>query len=117
LHSRRQDEEVQLYAFDILAFDGEDLRWLPLSMRNTNLARLLRSRPNGIFVAPFEQGEIGPDLFRAACNWGLRGPGVEAGGSPLSRRSIERLGQDQEPQASRRLMWTSRWQQRCGRGV
>jgi bifunctional non-homologous end joining protein LigD len=26
LHSRRQDEEVQLYAFDILALDGEDLR-------------------------------------------------------------------------------------------
>jgi hypothetical protein len=28
-------------------------------------------RPDGIFVAPFEQGEIGPDLFRAACNMGL----------------------------------------------
>src|SRR6201984_2743147 len=26
-----------------------------------------------IFVAPFEQGEIGPDLFRAACNMGLEG--------------------------------------------
>ena len=24
--------------------------------------------PDGIFVAPFEQGEIGSDLFRAACN-------------------------------------------------
>jgi hypothetical protein len=29
LHSRRQEEEVQLYAFDILALDGEDLRSLP----------------------------------------------------------------------------------------
>jgi hypothetical protein len=38
LHSRRQDEAVQLYAFDILALDGEDLRPLPLSMRKTNLA-------------------------------------------------------------------------------
>jgi ATP-dependent DNA ligase len=72
-HSRRHDEEVQLYAFDILALDGEDLRSLPLSMRKTNLARLLRGRPDGIFVAPFEQGEIGPDLFRAACNMGLEG--------------------------------------------
>jgi bifunctional non-homologous end joining protein LigD len=26
-----------------------------------------------IFVAPFEQGEIGPDLFRAACGMGLEG--------------------------------------------
>lgn len=27
----------------------------------------------GIFTAPFEQGEIGPDLFRAACKLGLEG--------------------------------------------
>jgi ATP-dependent DNA ligase len=73
LHSRKQDDEVQLYAFDILALDGEDLRTLPLSLRKTNLARLLARRPDGIFVAPFEQGEIGPDLFRAACNMGLEG--------------------------------------------
>jgi bifunctional non-homologous end joining protein LigD len=73
LHSRKHDDEVQLYAFDILALDGEDLRPLPLSLRKTNLARLLARRPDGIFVAPFEQGEIGPDLFRAACNMGLEG--------------------------------------------
>jgi bifunctional non-homologous end joining protein LigD len=73
LRSRKQDNEVQLYAFDILALDGEDLRQLPLSMRKTNLARLLARRPDGIFVAPFEHGEIGPDLFRAACNMGLEG--------------------------------------------
>jgi len=24
-------------------------------------------------IAPFEQGEIGPDLFRAACDMGLEG--------------------------------------------
>jgi ATP-dependent DNA ligase len=28
---------------------------------------------DGIFAAPFEQGEIGPDLFRAACRLGLKG--------------------------------------------
>ena len=67
---------MQLYAFDILALDGEDLRGLPLSLRKTNLARLLERRPDGIFVAPFDQDEIGPDLFRAACNMGL---GLEAG--------------------------------------
>jgi len=61
------------YAFDILALDGEDLRSLPLSMRKTNLARLPARRPDGIFVAPFEQGEIGPDLFVAACDMGLEG--------------------------------------------
>jgi bifunctional non-homologous end joining protein LigD len=66
LHSQKHDDEVQLYAFDILALDSEDLRGLPLSMRKTNLARLLARQPDGIiFVAPVEQGEIGPDLFRA----------------------------------------------------
>jgi ATP-dependent DNA ligase len=52
LHSRKHDDEVQLYAFDIMALDGEDLRALPLTMRKTNLARLLARRPDGIFVAP-----------------------------------------------------------------
>ena len=54
LHSRQHEEEVQLYAFDIMALDGEDLRPLPLSLRKTDLARLLARRPDGIFVAPFE---------------------------------------------------------------
>ena len=73
LHSGKFNHEVQLYAFDVLALDGEDQRDLPLSMRKTNLARLLARHPDGIFVAPFEQGEIGPDLFRAACKMGLEG--------------------------------------------
>jgi ATP-dependent DNA ligase len=73
LHSSRHDDEVQLYAFDILALEGDDLRGLPLSMRKTNLTRLLARRPDGIFVAPFEAGEIGPELFRAACDMGLEG--------------------------------------------
>jgi ATP-dependent DNA ligase len=73
LHSRKHNHEVQLYAFDILALDGEDLRDWPLSLRKDDLARLLANRPDGIFVAPFEAGEIGPDLFRAACDMGLEG--------------------------------------------
>ena len=73
LHSRQYDDEVQLYFFDMLVTDGCDIRKLPLSMRKTNLARLLARRPNGIFTAPFEQGEIGPDLFRKACEFGLEG--------------------------------------------
>jgi bifunctional non-homologous end joining protein LigD len=71
LHSGKHNDEVQLYAFDVMALDGDDLRQIPLSMRKAKLARLLARRPDGIFVAPFEQDEIGPDLFRAACNMGL----------------------------------------------
>jgi bifunctional non-homologous end joining protein LigD len=73
LHSGKHNAEVQLCAFDVLAVDGEDVRDLPLSMRKTNLERLLRGRPAGIFVNPFESGAIGPDLFRAACDIGLEG--------------------------------------------
>jgi len=85
---------VQLYAFDVLALDGEDLRNLPFSMRKTNLERLLARRPDGIFVAPVEQGEIGPDLFREA----LKGC-VEALRPPVSGGPVEALDQDQEPPA------------------
>ncbi|MGM4877685.1 ATP-dependent DNA ligase [Bradyrhizobium sp. 956_D2_N1_5] len=67
LHSRKHDHEVQFYAFDILGADGDDYRRLPLTLRKTNLARLLRNRAEGIHAAPFEQGEIGADLFRHAC--------------------------------------------------
>jgi hypothetical protein len=58
---------VQLCALDVLAVDGDDLHRLPLSIRKANLARLLVSRPDGIFISQFEQGEIGPDPFRKAC--------------------------------------------------
>jgi bifunctional non-homologous end joining protein LigD len=51
LHSRKHDDEVRLYAFDVLALDGEDLRKLPLTLRKTNLARLSARRPDGIFIA------------------------------------------------------------------
>jgi hypothetical protein len=42
-------------------------------MRKTNLQRLLARRPDGIFISQFEQGEIAPDLFRKACEFGLEG--------------------------------------------
>jgi len=42
-------------------------------MRKANLARLLARRVDGIFLSDFEQGEIGPDLFRHACLMGLEG--------------------------------------------
>jgi bifunctional non-homologous end joining protein LigD len=52
---------------------GDDLRKLPLHLRKSNLARLLARRANGIHLSPFEQGEIGPDLFKAACDMMLEG--------------------------------------------
>lgn len=57
----------------MLASDGDDIRKLPLSMRKTSLARLLARRVDGHLLSDFEQGEIGPDLFRHAPPMGLEG--------------------------------------------
>jgi ATP-dependent DNA ligase len=73
LHSGKYDEEVQLCAFDLLAEGDDDLRKLPLHLRKASLERLLARGPEGVFINPFECGEIGPDLFRAACQMGLEG--------------------------------------------
>ena len=60
LHSGKHNHEVQLYAFDVLAMDGDDLRDLPLSMRKANLARLLHRRPDGIFQISYERARSAP---------------------------------------------------------
>ena len=91
LHSRKHDDEVQFYAFECLVNNGDDIRKLPLSLRKGNLARLLAWRVDGIFVSDFEQGEIGPKLFRHACLLGLEG---------LVRNGGAALGQGEEPAAS-----------------
>jgi bifunctional non-homologous end joining protein LigD len=44
LHSGKFNDEVQFYAFDMLAGDGDDMRKLPLSMRKASLQRLLAGR-------------------------------------------------------------------------
>jgi hypothetical protein len=49
-----------------------NLRRLPLSMRKANLQRPIPV-PRWHLRFRFQQGEIGPDLFRAACNMGLEG--------------------------------------------
>jgi len=99
LHSRKHDHEAQFYAFDIQAGDGADYRPLPLSMRKTNLARLLARRSEGILLAPFEQGEIGPDLFRHACIMRLEGMVSKHAGRAYGAGRCT-LDQEQEPEAS-----------------
>ncbi|MBW5438351.1 DNA ligase [Bradyrhizobium canariense] len=64
LHSRRYDHEVQFCAFDILAEGGDDLRMLPLSMRKTNLERLLARRPEGVFLGQSDPTGRGSTNFR-----------------------------------------------------
>ena len=42
LHSGEYNDDAQLYAFDIIALDGDDLRPLQLDQRKTKLAKLLK---------------------------------------------------------------------------
>ena len=70
LHSRKHDYEVPFCAFDILAEGGDDLRMLPLSMRK-NLERLLARRREGVFVNPFERGELGRIYSAPRATWAL----------------------------------------------
>jgi bifunctional non-homologous end joining protein LigD len=72
LHSRKYNEHVQLYAFDVLASVGTTCA-RPLIDAQNILGTTASAPADGIFVAPFETGEIEFDLFRAACNFGLEG--------------------------------------------
>jgi bifunctional non-homologous end joining protein LigD len=46
---------------------------LRIERNGERVGRLLARRPNGICVSDFEQREIGPDLFRKACEFGFEG--------------------------------------------
>jgi hypothetical protein len=94
LHSRKYNEEVQFYAFDILVADGEERSQAALSMRKTNLARMFARRVAGIFLSDFELGEIGPDLFRH----GAGGIGIQAQGSAILAWTLPALGEDEGPE-------------------
>jgi bifunctional non-homologous end joining protein LigD len=72
LHRRRKATEAILYAFDLLALDGEDQRPLPLSARKAKLARLLARKPVGI-VFNEHNDEDGATVFRHACKLGFEG--------------------------------------------
>ena len=99
LHSRKHDAEVELYAFDMLVSDGDDLRKLPLSMRKTNLHQLLARRIDGIHLAPFETGRDRPGSVPPRLPDGAGGSGLEASRQLLSRRPLRSLDQGKEPGA------------------
>jgi ATP-dependent DNA ligase len=68
-------------------------------MRKTNLARLLARRIDGIHLADFEQGEIGPELFRHACLMGLEGLVSKLKDRAYRPWPVAELGQGEEPAA------------------
>jgi hypothetical protein len=45
----------------------------PRRHRSDDEGAPLAPRPDGIFISDFKPGEIGPELFRKACEFGLEG--------------------------------------------
>lgn len=87
---------MQLYAFDIMALDGDETCGLPLSMRR---AYPPRGRAEYVRCA-LRTGEIGPDLFRATLRHRITGASVNAAGPTVSGAPIEALGEGEGPEAS-----------------
>ena len=67
LHSRSNDGRATALAFDLLMFDGEDLRLKPYVERKAALRKLLRGDRGIQYVEHTEK------LFTAACKLGLEG--------------------------------------------
>jgi hypothetical protein len=74
-HSRRHDDEVNSMASTSWRSTAMTCGGCRCRCGKTDLARLLARRPDGIFVAPFEAGEIG--LARGVRH-GTGGAGVKA---------------------------------------
>jgi bifunctional non-homologous end joining protein LigD len=72
LHSRDYDDQVFLYAFDLLELDGEDWRPRPLEERKAKLQKLLARAPAGIRYSGHLDGD-GATIFAHACKLGLEG--------------------------------------------
>src|SRR3954453_9413670 len=73
LHSGRCNEEVRLYAFDLLSDDGVDMRDETLQIRKLWLGKLLKRSSDGVIYKEHKAGGVGPRLFEQACKMGLEG--------------------------------------------
>jgi bifunctional non-homologous end joining protein LigD len=71
LHSRACDDQVFLYAFDLLELDGVDYRELPLEKRKARLKKVL-ARTKGMRFVDHVEGD-GTIVFEHACKLGLEG--------------------------------------------
>jgi bifunctional non-homologous end joining protein LigD len=71
LHSRAYDDQVFLYAFDLLELNGEDWRHEPLEKRKAKLEKLL-ARRTGVRLSEHIDGD-GAIIFQHACKMGLEG--------------------------------------------
>jgi bifunctional non-homologous end joining protein LigD len=72
LHGRTYDEQISLYAFDLLELDGEDWRPRRLEERKAKLQRLLAKVRPGVQFNEHIDGD-GAAVFAHACKLGCEG--------------------------------------------
>jgi ATP-dependent DNA ligase len=72
LHRHGTVSDAMLYAFDLLEFDGDDLRPLSFMDRKKRLAKLVGKRRLGIVLSEHTD-EDGAMVFAHACKMGLEG--------------------------------------------
>ncbi len=72
IHYRQHDGDVFLYAFDLIEFNGDDLRRDPLQVRKATLVSILAKARPGIRLNEHIEGD-GPTVFAHACKMGLEG--------------------------------------------
>jgi bifunctional non-homologous end joining protein LigD len=72
LHRRQKVTDAMLFAFDLLEFNGQDLRSLPLVDRKSRLLKLLARSRSGI-VFNDHINEDGTTVFEHACKFGFEG--------------------------------------------
>jgi bifunctional non-homologous end joining protein LigD len=71
--SERDSSSLKYFVFDLLYYDGEDLREKPLEERKIILKKILKGRKSGkIFFSEHIRGR-GDEMLRAACDDGLEG--------------------------------------------
>ena len=70
---RRHDADVFMWAFDLIEFNGDDLRRDPLNVRKATLASVLARAGSGLRFNEHMDEEDGPLVFQHACKLGLEG--------------------------------------------
>jgi bifunctional non-homologous end joining protein LigD len=72
LQSGRRNDDVILYAFDLIELNGDDLRREPLEVRKATLTSLLTKARTGIRINEHIE-EDGATVFHHACKLGCEG--------------------------------------------
>jgi len=71
--ARLGSRDAFLYAFDLLEFNGEDLRPYEWHVRRATLTSLLKKASDGIRLSEHINSAVGEAVFQHACAMGLEG--------------------------------------------